>query len=219
MHFYFFQLVQLISLITAIICFKGIKHFKLTAFIPLLLIICIIEALASNCYVLGWKSNYVVYNLYFVISTPFLLYLTYNMLLYKGYLKVVYILLSSLLMVFILFNTFFLQGLYALDSYSYMATEFVMAILSFLVIARLFFEDDTSIMLNKHPYFWISASTVIFAIGALFIMGLSHYIQAKSIEINGLYLYRYVMPVLNYVLYLSYIYAFILCRKLTSKLY
>ncbi|RKR81147.1 hypothetical protein BDD43_1291 [Mucilaginibacter gracilis] len=217
MEFGLYQAVQLISLITAIFCYKGLKKFKLTAFVPLLILVCIVEFIAGNYKMWGWPSNYIVYDLYFILSTPILLYILNNMLAFKKKGQLIYWLINSCLMLFVTYNTFFLQGLHKIDTYSYLTVESFMVIWSLIAIFRQFLEDDAATMLNEHPYFWINGSTVIFGLGILFIMGLSDYIIEKKIFLYGKHIYQYVTKALNFVLYISYSYAFILCRKLTVK--
>jgi hypothetical protein len=217
MHYWVFQFFQFASLVVAIVYHKSLKKFKLSAFIPLLVIVNITEVIAVNYQFWGWKSNYKVYSFYFIISTPFLLHTLYSMLDYKGYKKWLFITMGICLEIFVIINTFYIQGLEVITTYSYLSIEPVMVIFSFLVIAKLFFEDDSTIMMNEHPYFWINASTVIFGIGSLFIMGISGYIKAHKIQIGGNNIYRYVTQAVNYILYAAYTYAFILCRKLTTK--
>jgi len=217
MVFRLFQWFQVFSFITAIFCFKGLKHFKLTAYIPLLVCVIGFELVAANYFYFGWKSNYRVYDIYLPVSTPFLLNSIYNMLNYKGIYKKIYITVSVLFTAFLFYNAFFLQGLSVIDTYSYLGAESIIVIASFLAILRLFLDDDTSIMLNQHPYFWLSAVNVLFGIGVIFIMGISGYIKAHKIQIHGRNIYGYVTQVLNYVLYLGYAYAFYLCKKLTTR--
>lgn len=124
---------------------------------------------------------------------------------------------SMILMACLLFNICFFQGINQADIYSIILCEFAMAVISLLAVVKLFLDDDSALMLNTHPYFWISAGTFIFSAGALIIIGLHQYILAKNLRYGGLRVDRYVMPVLNYILYSSYGYAFILCRKLTNK--
>lgn len=216
MRFHIYQILQLISLITAIAYFKELKRFKLTAFIPLLIIVCVTEGIAANYKFFGWKSNYAVYNIYFVFSTPVSLYLSYNMLEYKGIARSLFIFISICVSIFLLCNVLFIQGTIVIATYSYFAAMSAMVVFSFLVVLRLFLDDDSSLLLNQHPYFWINAATVIFSIGALFIMGISGFIKNHKVQISGHNIYQYVTQALNYVLYGAYIYAFWLCKKLTK---
>ena len=71
MEFHYHEYFQVISLLAAIIFYKGLAHYKLTAFIPLLLIACVVEFLGVNSEYFGWKSNYFIYNFYLLLTPPF----------------------------------------------------------------------------------------------------------------------------------------------------
>jgi hypothetical protein len=216
MNFWTYQFLQFGGLFAAIYFHKALRQFKLTAFIPQLVIVCVIECLAANFKLWGLKSNYIIYQCYFLISTPVQLYLAYKMLNYKGYKSVLFITLSVSLMLFVLFDMLVLQPT-GIATYTYLSVEGAIVICSFLVITTLFFEDTSTIGITEHPYFWINASNVIFGIGMLFIMGISGYIKAHKIQIAGRNIYGYVTQGLNYMLYASYIYAFVLCKKITMR--
>ncbi len=80
MHIAWFEYFQILSLITAIYCWKGLKSCSLLAFIPLLVIVNATELIADNYRAFGWSSNYRIYNLYLLLSTPFFFYLAGKML-------------------------------------------------------------------------------------------------------------------------------------------
>ncbi len=208
---------QLLSLLLSVIFYRELKNFKLLGFIPLLLIVCVTELLAVNYKLLGWHGNLTIYNIYVIISTPVTCYIFFQMLMYKGWARALYISASVLLFIFTLLNYLFLQGSVEFDTYSLIVVEFIIAILSLLVIAHLFQEDDVSVLLNHHPYFWIGASTLIFSAVTLIVLGLQQFLLLKQIQIGGVQIYRVIMPAINVFLYSCYSYAFYLCRKLTNK--
>jgi len=213
----YFNYFQLLSLVLAIVFYKNLKQFKLTGFVPLLFIVCVTEFLAGNFQSIGWKGNHTVYNIYVIISTPVTFYIFLQMLSYKSWARALYITVGILLFIFTLLNFLFLQGSVDFDTYSLILVEFIIAILSLLVIARLFQEDDTTVLLNHHPYFWIGASTLIFSAVTLIVLGLQQFLMLKKIQIGGVQIYRVIMPAINVFLYSCYSYAFYLCRKLTNK--
>ncbi|WP_448701861.1 hypothetical protein ACFGVR_06335 [Mucilaginibacter sp. AW1-3] len=209
---------QLLSLLLAIYCYKGLKSFKLLGFIPLLVVVCVTEIIAINTSFFGWDNNNLqIYNLYVIVSTPITIYIFLRMLGYKGLKKSLYISMGVLLFIFTVLNFLFVQGKYNFDTYSLILVEFITAMLALLVIARLFKEDDSDILLNHHPYFWISAATLIFSAVTLIVCGLQQFFLLKKIQIGGVQIYRVIMPAINVFLYSCYSYAFYLCRKLTSK--
>lgn len=209
---------QILSLLLAIAFYRGLKVFRLTGFIPLLFIVCSTEVLAVNSTFFGWTSNnLLIYNVYIIVSTPVTMYIFLRMLAYKGLIKSIYVSLGIFLFVFTVLNFLFVQGQEKFDTYSLILIEFITAILSLLVIARLFKDDDSAILLNHHPYFWISASTLIFSAVTLIVLGLQQFFLLKKIQIGGVQIYRVIMPAINVFLYSCYSYAFYLCRKLTNR--
>ena len=139
------------------------------------------------------------------------------MLEYVSWIRVIFFCLGFLLLTFLLLNIFFIQGADHFDTYSLILTEFVTTLLSLLVLVKLFKEDDFSIMLYQHPYFWISGATLIFSVSTLVILGLQQYIEAQHLQYDGKNIYRVLTPIMNVVLYVSYSYAFFLCNKLTNR--
>jgi len=208
---------QILSLLLSIYFYKGLKFFNLLGFIPLLAIVCITEIAAVNAFKFGWTGNLLIYNIYVIISTPVTMYVFLQMLGYKGLTRSIYICIGALLFIFTILNFLFVQGWEKFDTYSLIFVEFIIAMLALLVIARLFQEDDSVILLNKHPYFWISASTLIFSAVTLIVCGLQQFLLLKKIQLGGVQIYRAIMPAINVFLYGCYGYAFYLCRKLTNK--
>lgn len=217
MHLIWAQYFQILSLLLSIIYSRGLSKFKITGFIPLLTITCIVEFIGSNSLYFGWKNNYLWYDWYLIITLPINFYIFYKMLEYVSWIRVIFFSLGFLLLIFMLLNLFFIQGTDQFNTYSLILIEFVSTLLSLLVLIKLFKEDDFSIMLYHHPYFWISGATLIFSVSALVILGLQQYIEAQHLQYDGKNIYRILTPIMNVVLYVSYSYAFFLCNKLTSK--
>jgi hypothetical protein len=211
------QYFQILSLLLSIVYSRGLRKFKITLFIPLLLIVCVTEFIGINMAYFGWKNNYLLYDWYLIISFPITYYIFYRMLEYSGWIRIIFFSLGSLVLIFFLLNIFFLQGAGRFNTNTLILTEFVTALLSLLVLVKLFKEDDFSIMLYQHPYFWISGATLIFSVSTLVILGLQQYIEAQQLQYDGKNIYRILTPIMNVVLYVSYSYAFFLCNKLTSR--
>jgi hypothetical protein len=211
------QYFQILSLLLSVIYSRGLSKFKITGFILLLFITCIVEIIGSNMPYFHWKNNYFIYNYYLIIIFPITYYIFYRMLAYAGWIRIIFFSLGSLVLIFFLLNVFFIQGLYDFNTYSLILMEFVTALLSLLVLVKLFKEDDFSIMLYEHPYFWISGATLIFSVSTLVILGLQQYIEVHHLQFAGKNIYRVLIQIVNVVLYVSYSYAFFLCNKLTSK--
>jgi hypothetical protein len=215
MHLDYYIYFQLLSLLIAIICYERLKANSLTAFIFLIYIACVVE-LCGYTFKQQQQVNYLIFNFYLVFSTPFQLLLFYNMTKPKGMLQKVFITISSLLLLFILINFYFFQGMNAFNTYSLILIMLLNIVLSVWVLIQRFLIDETTTNFFKSPYLWINAVILIFSLGTLVVLGLQQYIQANKIVINNKNVYRQIMPILNVILYSGYSYAFLLCRKTLS---
>lgn len=218
MHIIWPQYFQLLSLLLAIIFNKGLKRFKLNGFVILLFTVCIIDFVGSNRAYFGWKTNYLVYDLYLIVTFPITYFIFYKMLDYKGLMRYIYWSIGLLVLSFFILNLLFIQGSSTFNTYSFILTDFVFTMISLLVIMQLFKEDDFTTMLYEHPYFWISGATLIFSVSTLVILGLQQFIDANKIQIDGKNIYRILIQIMNVILYSSYCYAFFLCHKQIKRL-
>jgi hypothetical protein len=213
MKIYWFQYFQFFSLLAALVCFNGLRRFSLTVFLPLLVVVCVTELLASNISFLGLTSNYSIYNYYLLVSTPLYLLGFYRMLDLKKNIRLAFLGTSFLCMVFIFFNYFFFEGANKFNSLSLVLIFLLFILFSCLSLSQLAMNDKREVRFFREPYFWISGGLLLFSLGAVVLLGLQGFIAKNSLTINGKNLYRVIMPFLNMVLYCSYSYAFILCRK------
>jgi len=209
---------EYLSLLFAIVLYKKLKFFRLSPFLWLLIIVCATETCAANLQWFGIKSNYTIYNYYVLVSSPISLWIFLCMLDFKGSTKKIYLVISGLIMFFMVLNFFFFQGYIKFDNYSFVMIEFVKGLLSLMAITKLLREDNYEISISSNPYFWISGGSLIFSIGAIVLIGPQQFILINKIQIEGVSIYRVVLPLLVVILYSSYCYAFYLCRKLTRKL-
>jgi len=212
-----FQYFQLLSLLVAIACYRGLLQWRLILFIPLLLLTNVIELIGNNYKALGWTHNYAIYNLYILLMTPINLYLYGNMLTLKRNEKPVYLTICLLSLAFILLNYFFLQGYSQFNNISVVLIEILNIVLSCFVLLRLTFQGDMLVSIFRAPYFWISAANLLFGLITLVLLGLQQYIRGNNIRIGSTSLYHYILPVVNIILYSCYCLAFILCRTRTNR--
>ncbi len=84
MHVAWFQYFQMLSLLVAIYCYRGLRNCSLLAFIPYLIIVNITEVVGINFHLTAREGNYPVYNLYLLISTPVYFYIACKMLFLRG---------------------------------------------------------------------------------------------------------------------------------------
>jgi hypothetical protein len=212
-----YQYFQILSLIVAIICLRGLSRFGIVVFIPLLFVTNICEIIGINYKAFGWDSNYVVYNLYLIATTPLYCIIYSRMLDLSTVGRTIFIVLCILVMTFVLLNFFFLQGLFPFNTYSLILIELMNIFFTGLCLIRLALKDDKHVVLRNEPFFWINTGILLFSLVTLVLLGLQQYIRENRIEVNRKSMYYALLPSANVVLYLGYSYAFILCQVQTNK--
>jgi hypothetical protein len=212
MQFHFFQLVQLISLGFAIRFYRGLKSWSIAAFLPLLILIFLIEIIGNNFKAFNWANNYFVYNLYLLLSTPLWLILFRQMLDLSGPALVIFRWIAILCMSFMLMNYFFGEGVRDFNSWSLLLLMILTIVFSCLILFRISLAETLSGSLYSHPFFWINAGNLLFALVTLVLLGLQPYIRENGIQIQSKSLYYAIVPTANIILYTCYSYGFYLCR-------
>jgi hypothetical protein len=212
-----FEYFELLALIIAIYCWKGLKACSLIAFIPLLVIVNVSEIVAENYLHFGWTSNYRVYNIYMLLSTPFFFYLAGKMLFLTRKEAVIYFIVCILCMILICINYGFIQGPIAFNSYSMGLVEIMIIVFSGLCLVRLTVFDQKEMNFMREPYFWINSLNLLAGLITLVVLGLQSYILINKIEIANKTLYHAILPAVNAIVYAGYSYAFILCRTQRAR--
>ena len=217
MQIAWFEYFQILSLIIAIYCWKGLKTCSLLAFIPLLVIVNTTELIADNYRAFGWSSNYRIYNLYLLLSTPFFFYLAGKMLFLTRKEAIVFFIVCVLCMVLMCINYGFIQGPMQFNSYSLGLVDMLMIVFSSLCLVRLTVFDQKELNFMKEPYFWINSLNLLSSLITLVVLGLQSYILINKIEIANKTLYHAILPAVSAIVYGGYIYAFILCRTQRAR--
>jgi hypothetical protein len=218
MQIAWFEYFQLISLAVAIYCRKGLKACSLSAFIPLLIIVNISELIGMNFRSFGWVSNYNVYNVYLILSTPFLFWLAGKMLFLTNRESLVFYTICALVMLFVIVNFLFIQGkIGQFNTYSLGLIEIMIIVFSGLCLVRLTVIDQEEMNFLKEPYFWINSLNLLFGLITLVILSMQTYIAQNNIEIGHKSLNSAILQPLNAILYAGYSYAFILCRTQKTR--
>lgn len=217
MHIDWFEYFQITSLAVAIYCRRGLKACSLLAFIPLLVIANITELVGTNFHAFGWTSNYIVYNVYLLLSTPFLFYLAGKMLFLSKRESVIFFTVCFLCLLLIVINFIYIQGETQFNTYSLGLVEILMIIFSGLCLVRLTVFDQEEMNFMKEPYFWINSLNLMFGLITLVLLGLQSYILVNHIEIANKKLYAAILPTVNAVVYGGYSYAFILCKTQKAR--
>ncbi|MFI5124727.1 MAG: hypothetical protein ACHQDF_05330 [Chitinophagales bacterium] len=217
MHIAWFEYFQIASLLTALYCYRGLRACSLLAFIPLLFIVNITEFTGINYKMIGLQSNYSIYNLYLLASTPFYFYIAGKMLFLTGKETIVFYTVCVLCLILVCANFFFIQGQTHFNTYSFVLIEIMMIVFSSLSLVRLTLLDQRELNFIREPFFWINTVNLLFGLITLVVLGLQEYILTNHIEINNKTLYNAILPSLNAIVYAGYGYAFILCRKQKTR--
>jgi hypothetical protein len=210
------QALETATFLLSLVFFGSLKKYRLGAFVLVSFLAAVTDTIAGCISLFGWKSNYFLYNYYLLIYTPLLFLAFYPILNYTGRPKKLLVFAAIFSTILIVINYFFLQGRVEFNTYSEVLSTFAAVVLSMLLIVKLFTGDTTSGLINN-PHFWVAAGTLIFSLGAMVVLGLQQFIAARNIKLMGVNIYKIIMPILNIFLYGGYSYAFILCKKLTSK--
>lgn len=217
MQIAWFEYFQILSLITAIYCWKGLKSCSLLAFIPLLVIVNTTELIAENYRAFGWSSNYRIYNLYLLLSTPFFFYLAGKMLFLTRKEAIIFFIVCILCMVLMCINYGFIQGPLQFNSYSLGLADIMIIVFSSLCLVRLTVFDQEELNFMKEPYFWVNSLNLLSCLIMLVVLGLQSYILINKIEIANKTLYHAILPAVNAIVYGGYSYAFTLCRTQRAR--
>ncbi len=218
MQIAWYEYFQIISLCVAVYCWKGLKSCSLLAFIPLLVIVNITELIGINFRAFGWSSNYRIYNLYILVSTPFFFYLAGKMLFLTRKEMIIFNIVCILCMMLVIGNFLFVQGNIEFNTYSIGLVEIMIIVFSGLCLVRLTVFDQKELNFMKEPYFWINSLNLLGGLITLVILGLQSYILINHIEIAHKRLYNAILPAVNAIMYSGYSYAFILCRTQKTRL-
>lgn len=217
MHIAWFEYFQLISLAMAIYFRKDLKACSLQAFIPLLIIVNITELAGNNFAAFGMSSNYSIYNIYLLVSTPFIFYLVSKMLFLTRKESVIYYIVCVLCLILVFVNFGFVQGRAQFNTFSVGLIEILIIVFSGLCLVRLTVLDQDELNFAKDPYFWINSLNLLAGLITLVVLGLQSYILINHIVIANKTLYHAIMPAVNAIVYAGYSYAFILCRTQRTR--
>jgi hypothetical protein len=211
MHLRYFHYFQLLSLLLSIICYRRLKQARLQAFVPLLVITCIIEMLAA---IEKLTPNYFLYNYYLLLTPPLYFLIFYRMLGMHGRTKWLLNGTSILIVLLVVLNYLFLQGTARFNNYSLILLSLVYISYTSLTILKTNLLDNESMDSNRAKvYFIICGSTLLFNLGMLTVLGLQTFITSNKLQVYGMSLNRFVMPILNVILYSGYSIAFLLCKR------
>ena len=160
-------------------------------------------------YVLETEENYIVLNIYTIISIPFLLF-WYRALQKNKILKATTLFFIIIFLIFIIYNILYLEFKSEYLSILFLfGAIFLVISICFYFIEQLF--SDTVFKVKHNMVFWISLGQIIFYLGMIPMISLNKYIM-PFLKIDPV-IYFVILLVLNIILYTSYILAFLWNEK------
>lgn len=206
-------LFELISLFTAIFCYKDLKATKMVYFIPFLLLTVFVEFVGylSIIYNLGNK-NYWIYNIFNIIEFIFYAFLFYQNLKIP-ILKRIVVYFIPMIVLFSLYNYIFLQGLDRFHTYTLLFGSFFMVFFCCCYFYEWVLPEQITQNLLKQPFFWICVGLLLFYLGSVIINALFEYLRSSDMLQEGKRIYKLINQSLNLVLYTAFSISFILCRN------
>ena len=95
-----------------------------------------------------------------------------------------YVWISVAIQAFVLINYCFIQGPRSFDTYSYLLITTAEIVLCCLVLARLAIHKGDQADLLRDPYFWVNATTLLFNLVSLILLGALKFIALNHLEIR-----------------------------------
>lgn len=206
-HHYF----QIASVLSGLCFFRWVRYQRMQYFLLLCLVGTILDITSYQFVLLGYPSNYFVLNYYPMLSMPIVFMAYYPHLSLSRRNKFIYLLVGITATLAGAMNYLFWEGPTNLNIFSQIFYHFFCILLCCTQLFKMAMRDDY-FTFSGEPVFWVSAGILIFALGALVVMGMSQFIRINQLTIHNKTLYRIIMPILNVILYSSFTYAFILCR-------
>lgn len=212
MNIAYYQYIQYISLILAIIYHKPLKERSLGLLLPLLIIVCVVETAAHSTKALGLKSNYDIYKVWTVGSLLLHYVIFAKLLKMKNWQRFLYMAICSVTVGFMLIDLIIIsRGTTVYYTNTLMCVQ--QFLLSCLLIGQLFMDDSQPVKLSEHPHFWFAAGLMVFTACYMIISGLHPYLRDNKITLFGDPIYRTVGRLINYVLYICYSISIVLCSR------
>lgn len=208
--------MELAACITGFICWKNLKpsYWKVFPFYLLFIVIAEFTGWYLSSHHLFAYSK-ILYN-YLIVPSEFLFmfYLFYHSLKEKYKITV-------LLLVFLFFSATIVEYvILKKTTWLWMSLSFAIGAISMLVLAVIFFLElltsESIIHFAKQPFFWVCFGITLFYVGTFPYMSTISFLYKSNI--NLAWLLSWVFVLLNYIMYLFFIKAF-LCFKKLHKYY
>lgn len=212
MELIYYQYTQIASVLSGLIFLRFLRNEKMVYFLLLCIVGTTIDITSTWVRQLGYASNHFVLNYYPMISIAIVFMAFYQHLNLSKRSRMVYFIVAIVASGAGLLNYLFWEGMLKMNIFSQIFYHFFCILLSCTLLFKMAMREDYFTFTGE-PVFWVASGMLIFALGALVVMGMSQFIRINHLTIKNRTLYNIIMPMLNVILYTSFTYAFILCRR------
>lgn len=116
---------------------------------------------------------------------------------------------AVLLLLFMAYNSLYLQGIYKFDSNSKGLLGLFSIILSLLYFRKIMHEEIL-VRLEEHPMFWVNSGIMIYFAGSIFLFS---FFNEKFVAIYDYYYSLYMINAVFYLLYVFFVSRGLLCLR------
>ncbi|MEO0064863.1 MAG: hypothetical protein RI983_189 [Bacteroidota bacterium] len=206
-----YLLVQASSFLVCILLYKTLKKTHFKYFLPFLFITLTVE-LTGYWLITKGIRNYALFNVFTTFEFVFYAFLFSKHLKTTVFKKLtIGFIPFYCLMVFL--NLQYLQGYNNFHTYTFLLGSFFLVLFCCLFFYESVLPAHLDHTLAKQPFFWVCTGLLLFYMGSVIINALFEYLRSYDLQQEGKKIYGLINQSLNVVLYSSFIYAFILCRK------
>ena len=194
-------------IVTFLVGVLNYKYYKITnlRFFMLFMAYTFVSEIVANIFILLNTSTILIYNIYSLASTVFLI-LFYRKMIKNNTIKKSSIFLIVLFSLCVILNSIFGQHIV----YLYQNNTYILGFLLVTILIILFFVEtlnsDKILSLGNLPSFWISIGLFIFNICLIPVMVIARFIGWSGV-------YDYILLAVNVIMYSCFTFAFMLAKK------
>lgn len=207
------NVVELISLIIAIIYYPYIKRNAMKWTLPFLVFIFLAEIIAKYQVEILKKSTINTYYLILLVETIFYSYMFVNMTKNLSTKKIITVISIATFLIYTL--AYFIYNENVGSFYFNITAEGILLSVMSIIYLYSFVNDYESYKISQEPAFWVAFGVAVFFSVSTIVMSLHKVIVIKKLFFLGQQLHNIIPQILSVILYSSLSIAIILCKKKT----
>lgn len=206
-----YLLVQASSFLVCILLYNTLRKTHFKYFLPFLFITLTVE-LTGYWLITKGIRNYTLFNVFTTFEFIFYAFL-FSKHLKTTLFKKLTIGFMPFYAVMVFLNLQYVQGYNNFHTYTFLLGSFFVVLFCCLFFYESVLPEHLDHPLAMQPFFWVCTGLLLFYMGSVIINALFEYLRSYDLQQEGKKIYGLINQSLNVVLYSSFIYAFILCRK------